>query len=37
MVWNGFIWLRIGSIVSCSEHMSEPSDYITGDSLEQLE
>jgi hypothetical protein len=37
MVWNGFIWLRIGSIVSCFEYVSEPLDYKAGESLEPLE
>jgi hypothetical protein len=37
MMWNGFIWLRIGFIVGCFEHVGEPSDYLTGESLEQLE
>ena len=36
-MWNGFIWLRIGSIVSCFEHVSEPLGYVTGESLEPLE
>jgi hypothetical protein len=35
MVWNGFIWLKIGSIII--EHVSELSDYKIGESFEQLE